>query len=137
MKYLLDTNAVSIFLNGRSRELCKRIGLAAPGDFAMCSVVWAELYFGAKKSKAPDKTIARVIAFASRFPCLNFDQNSAYCYGDIRATLERTGNTIGPNDLMISAIALCHNLVVITNNTREFERVPSLQWEDWTVEAQP
>lgn len=133
MKYLLDTNAVSTFLNGRSKALCHRIASATPGDFAMCSVVWAELYFGAKKSQHPEKTIERVTSFASAFPCLSFDQTSARHYGEIRADLEKIGNPIGPNDLMIAAIARSHGLIVITNNTREFERVPSLQWEDWTV----
>ena len=133
MRFLFDTNAVITFLNGRSLVLCNRISRAKPTDFAMCSVVWAELYFGAAKSRKKHKTLDKVNDFAATFQNLDFDKDAAQHYGEIRADLEKNGNIIGPNDLMIAAIARSKNLVLITNNVDEFERVKGLKIEDWTV----
>jgi tRNA(fMet)-specific endonuclease VapC len=99
----------------------------------MCSVVWAELFFGAAKSKEKQKTIEKVNAFCGTFRSLDFDKEAASHYGEIRADLEKMGNIIGPNDLMISAIARSRNLILITNNVDEFQRVKDLKIEDWTV----
>jgi len=133
MRFLLDTNAVITFLNGMSLVLCNRIRRAEPTDFAMCSVVWAELYFGAAKSREKHKTLDKVNDFAATFQNLDFDKDAAQHYGEIRADLEKNGNIIGPNDLMIAAIARSKNLVLITNNVDEFERVKGLKIDDWTV----
>jgi tRNA(fMet)-specific endonuclease VapC len=133
MKYVFDTNVVVVFLNGRSPVLRERIQAAKPGDFAMCSVVWAELYYGSAKSVHRERTVKNVKAFAGTFRNLDFDQEAAIHYGDIRADLEKSGNLIGPNDLMIAAIARSRNLVLLTNNTGEFQRVKDLKIEDWTV----
>lgn len=135
MKYLFDTNTVSYFLNGRSAVLKERMAATSPALFGMCSVVWAELFYGARKSAAPEKTLRRVVEFAMRFPCLDFDYAAASPYGDIRASLEMAGRPIGPNDLMISAIARQHGLILLTHNSSEFSRVDGLLWEDWTVAA--
>lgn len=133
MKYVFDTNVVVTFLSGRSPVLRERIRAAMPGDFAMCSVVWAELHYGSAKSLHRERTVEKVKAFAGTFRNLDFDQEAAIHYGDIRADLEKSGNLIGPNDLMIAAIARSRNLVLLTNNTGEFQRVKDLKIEDWTV----
>jgi tRNA(fMet)-specific endonuclease VapC len=99
----------------------------------MCSVVWAELYFGAAKSREKHKTLEKVNDFAATFQNLDFDKDAAQHYGEIRANLEKNGNIIGPNDLMIASIARSKNLVLITNNVDEFKRVKGLKIEDWTV----
>ena len=133
MKSLFDTNAVVTFLNGKSLVLREKIKKCAPDDFAMCSVVWGELFFGAAKSKEKHKTIEKVNAFSGNFRNLDFDKEAASHYGEIRADLEKMGNIIGPNDLMIAAIARSRNLILITNNVDEFQRVKDLKIEDWTV----
>ena len=133
MNFLFYTNAAIKFLNGKSLVLRNRISRVEPTDFAMCSVVWAELYFGAAKSREKHKTLEKVNDFAATFQNLDFDKDAAQHYGEIRADLEKNGNIIGPNDLMIASITRSKNLVLITNNIDEFKRVKDLRIEDWTV----
>ena len=130
MKFLFDTNAVITFLNGKSLVLRNRISRVEPTDFAMCSVVWAELYFGAAKSREKHKTLEKVNDFAATFQNLDFDKDATQHYGEIRADLEKNGNIIGPNDFMIAFIARSKNLVLITNNIDEFKRVKDLRIGD-------
>ena len=125
MKFLFDTNAVITFLNGKSLVLRNRISRVA-----MCSVVWAELYFGAAKSREKHKTLEKVNDFAATFQNLDFDKDATQHYGEIRADLEKNGNIIGPNDFMIAFIARSKNLVLITNNIDEFKRVKDLRIGD-------
>jgi len=131
MKYLLDTNTCIRYLNQRSEAITQRLYNTPEADIAVCSVVKAELYFGAMKSQNPPKTLARQRNFAERFVSLPFDDLSADVYGRIRAELERAGTPIGSNDLMIASIALANGLTLITHNTREFSRVSGIQLEDW------
>ena len=131
MKYLFDTNAVVTFLNGKSIALREKIRQCAPADFAMCSVVWAELYFGACKSREKEKTLNKIHSFAGPFQNLDFDKEAAWHYGEIRADLEKGGNLIGPNDLIIAATCRSRNLTLITNNVGEFQRGTGLKIEDW------
>lgn len=131
MTYLLDTNACIRYLNGRSQKLRKRINSVARNQLVLCSVVEAELYFGAAKSAEPTKTFEKHSKFVSRFRSLTFDSKAAEAYGPIRAALEQAGTPIGSNDLMIAAIAIANHLTLITRNTAEFQRVPGLQLEDW------
>lgn len=98
----------------------------------MCSVVWAELLHGARKYEKRDQRVARIEQTLSPFRSLPFDDAAAHRYAEIRDTLETRGQVIGPNDLLIAAIALTHGLTLVTNN-REFSRVPGLNIEDWTV----
>jgi len=77
--------------------------------------------------------LEKVNDFAATFQNLDFDNDAARHYGEIRANLEKNGNIIGPNDLMIASIARSKNLVLITNNVDEFKRVKDLKIEDWTV----
>ena len=89
MKFLFDTNAVVTFLNGKSLVLREKIKKCAPDDFAMCSVVWGELFFGAAKSKEKQKTIDKVNDFSGTFRNLDFDKEAASHYGEIRADLKK------------------------------------------------
>lgn len=129
--YLLDTNVVSVFINGRSERLREKLRAIPPAALALCSVVWAELHYGVAKSTDPARTLARVRGFAGILASVPFDDGAAARYGELRAGMERAGTIIGPNDLMIAAIALHHGLTVVTHNSREFSRVPGLLWEDW------
>jgi tRNA(fMet)-specific endonuclease VapC len=131
LKYLLDTNTCIRYLNGRSPHVKAHFASVSDTDVRVCSVVKAELYFGAARSTKPTATLKRQNSFLSRFESLPFDDRAAAIYGPIRADLERGGSPIGPNDLLIAAIALANGLKLITNNTAEFSRIPGLALEDW------
>lgn len=88
---------------------------------------------GARKSSDPARSITQIERFASGCESVSFDDAAADIYGEIRADLERIGQPIGPNDLLIAAIALVHGLVLVTNNQREFTKVPQLICEDWAA----
>ncbi len=131
MMYLLDTNTCIRYLNGRAPTVLQRLRAVPPADVRVCAVVKAEMYFGAMKSSDPGKALAQQRTFLDAFASLPFDDAAAEAYGRLRAELARRGTPIGPNDLMIAAIALTHNLILVTHNTSEFSRVPGLRFEDW------
>jgi tRNA(fMet)-specific endonuclease VapC len=131
MKYLLDTNTCIRYLNGRSEKIKQNMAAVSQQDIALCSVVKAELFYGAMKSLHPENNLARQRKFTNSFVSLSFDDNAAEVYGQIRAQLEKAGTPIGPNDLLIAAIALANNLTLVTHNTREFSRIAMLPCEDW------
>jgi len=131
MKYLLDTNVCIRYLNGRSKNIRKNIATKRPQDIFLCSIVKAELFYGSMKSDFPDKNLARQKNFVDHFISLPFDDKAAEIYGRVRAQLEKAGTPIGPNDLLIAAIALSNGLTLATANIREFTRVENLVCEDW------
>ena len=131
MRYLLDTNACIRILNGSSPGVVERLEMLDPADVAMSAIVRAELIYGARKSAHIAENLRLVDAFFEPFVCLPFDSRTADVYGGIRADLERGGRPIGPNDLLIAATALSHDLILVTHNLSEFERVPGLSIEDW------
>ena len=133
MNYLLDTNTCIKYLNGRSEEIRKNLEFKSQKDIVVCSIVKAELFFGAMKSKNPEKNLKRQSQFLNRFVSLSFDDKASKFYGKIRARLEKSGTPIGPNDLFIAAIAVSNNITLVTNNTREFSRVEDLICEDWEI----
>lgn len=135
MKYLLDTNVCARYLNGKSPAIRERIRATNRQDIAVCSVVKAELFYGAMRSNNPQKTLANQQQFLNLFVSLPFDDNVAVVYGEIRAQLTALGTPIGPNDFQIAAIALANNLILVTHNVREFSRVNGLQIEDWEEES--
>lgn len=98
-----------------------------------CSVVWAELLHGARKYENPVERRERVEKVLTQFENFDFNIASARHYAVVRDVLEKAGNSIGLNDLMIAAIALANDLTVVTNNTDEFKRVPGLRVEDWSA----
>jgi tRNA(fMet)-specific endonuclease VapC len=104
-----------------------------PADIFLCSIVKAELYYGAYKSARPSANLALIEQLASDFQSLPFDDLDAESYGRIRADLARQGRMIGPNDLLIAAIALRRQMTFVTNNTKEFSRVNGLILDDWTA----
>jgi tRNA(fMet)-specific endonuclease VapC len=134
MKYLLDTNACIRYLNQRSESIIRRMNVESPDDIVVCSITRAELFFGAMKSNNPRNTRAKQQMFLEPLATMPFDDACAEHYGRIRAELEAAGTPIGPNDLLIAAIALAHDLILITHNTREFGRVNELKIEDWELD---
>jgi tRNA(fMet)-specific endonuclease VapC len=135
MKYLLDTNVCIIYLKGRNLNLKQRLDAVPIEEIVVCSVVKAELCFGAMKSANPERNFALQQAFLNQFVSLPFDDLAATTFGTVRAQLEMRGTPIGAYDLQIAAIALANNLTLVTHNTREFERVDGLRIEDWEVDG--
>lgn len=131
MNWLLDTNACIRYLNGRSPKLRARFESTDPTSICMCSVVRAELFFGAALSSDPTRTLASQRVFLSRFPSLPFDDAAAESYAKIRSDLTRRGQIIGPNDLLIAAICRANDVTLVTHNATEFGRVDGLRIDDW------
>ena len=130
MIYLLDTNCCIRYLKGNPRVI-RRLSSLLPSDIAVCSVVKAELFYGAMRSNDPTRTLRVQQRFLEQFVSLPFDDRAGLIHGQIRAQLTAAGTLIGPYDFQIAAIALANNLTLITHNTREFRRVEGLQIEDW------
>jgi tRNA(fMet)-specific endonuclease VapC len=131
MNFLLDTNVCITYLNGRHPGLVKKLHSIPPTELAVCSIVKAELFYGAAKSKRQAHNLAIQQAFLKPYVSLPFDDQAADIFGRERTRLESIGAIIGPYDLMIASIALANNLILVTNNTREFSRVNGLRYEDW------
>ncbi|HLP88768.1 MAG TPA: type II toxin-antitoxin system VapC family toxin [Nostocaceae cyanobacterium] len=134
MKFLLDTNTCIIYLRGKNTILKQKLESTPTKDIAVCSIVKAELFYGAIKSANPQRNLTLQQEFLSQFISLTFDDRAAMEFGVIRSQLEALGTPIGAYDLQIAAIALTNNLTLITHNTREFQRVNNLPIEDWEID---
>jgi tRNA(fMet)-specific endonuclease VapC len=133
MRFLLDTNTCVAYLTRRSSRVKERMARALPADIALCAIVKSELLCGARKSAKLAENLARLEVFFRPFISLPFDDHAAELAAQVRADLERAGTPIGPNDLLIGAIALAHGLILVTGNTREFSRIQGLRLEDWAA----
>lgn len=133
MTYLPDTNAWIAYLRQNNAGLVQRFLQVVPTDILLNSVVLAELFYGAHRGAVSKRAanLALINRLQQRFTSLPFDDRAAADYGEIRAYLSASGTPIGPNDLMIASIARTHGLTLVTHNTKEFSRVPSLKLEDW------
>lgn len=129
MRYLLDSNAIITWFNGRNRVLVDRLK-SHNGEFGTSAVVIFELYFGAFNSSRVADNIDSLANL--KMPVLEFGEADARAAGEIRATLKKAGRPIGPYDLLIAAQAKARGLVMVTNNVAEFSRVDALVIEDWT-----
>jgi tRNA(fMet)-specific endonuclease VapC len=129
--FLLDTNVCIRILNGSSDAVVNRLRSVPPSSVRLCSVVLAELMFGARNSAHVEQNLRTIERFRAPFISLPFDDAAAEHYGAIRAELTRSGALIGPNDLLIAAIARANDLALITHNQSEFGRVTGLRVEDW------
>jgi tRNA(fMet)-specific endonuclease VapC len=134
MKYPLDANVCIHFLRKKGSPLFKQRLLAhPPSDLVLCAPVKAELYHGAACSANPAASRAQVDAFVRKFLVLPMDDAAASTYAAVRFGLEAKGWPIGAFDVLIAAIALNHNLTLVTHNVGEFSRVSGLTLEDWEV----
>ncbi|MBF0145031.1 MAG: type II toxin-antitoxin system VapC family toxin [Magnetococcales bacterium] len=130
MNYLLDTNTC-IAIMKRHPSVLTRVEECKTEPPMLCSPVKAELWYGIFKSTRRERNLSRLLEFFAFLPSLPFDDQAAEIYGQLRAELTRQGTPIGPNDLLIAAVALAHGVTLVTHNTREFARVPGLRIEDW------
>ena len=134
MKYMLDTNICIYAIKHKPPEVIKNFLSHDPDDLCISSITYAELMHGVEKSMAIEKNRVAITMFLSPISILDFDVYAAEEYGRIRADLVRKGTPIGPMDMLIAAHAKSEDLILVTNNTREFERVNDLTVEDWTKE---
>jgi tRNA(fMet)-specific endonuclease VapC len=129
--YLLDTDICIYIIKGRPAGVLRTLKKKTKDDIYISSVSVAELQYGVEKSRFVDRNRVALLEFLSIFNIIDFDDRDALEYGRIRARLEKTGAIIGPMDLLISAQAKERNLVLVTNNTGEFERIDGLRIENW------
>lgn len=129
--YLLDTNACIQLLNGTNKRVARRLRVNAPSEVALCSVVKAELLFGARRSRLVEANLQLLTRFFQPFASLPFDDRCAEEAGQIRASLADQGKPIGPNDLLIAAIARAHDSILVSHDQAEFSRITGLRLEDW------
>jgi len=129
MRYLLDANVVIALLKDTTSATARRVRRERIGDIAISAVVSHELFYGAFKSRRRIQNVAVIDAL--QFVVLEFDKEDARQAGEIRALLASEGTPIGPYDVLIAGQAVARDMILVTQNTREFERVPGLRFEDW------
>ena len=130
LKYLLDTNIVIYTMKNRPQKVRKQFK-QHEGQMCISAVTLGELVFGAENSQQMDRNLADIEEFAARLEVLSFDNKAAYHFGQIRAALYRSGKPLGPYDMMIAGHARASGLILVTNNVKEFARVPGLLLENW------
>ncbi len=133
MKYMLDTNIIAYAVNRRPEVVLSRLMAHDPEEICISAVTMAELEYGVCKSSRPEQNRLALMAFLARIRVLPFDADAAREYGGIRDALTKRGTPIGANDLLIAAHAKALGLILVTNNTREFERVEGLALENWAI----
>ena len=130
-RYLLDTNICIYIQRQKPGEVLARFQKLKPGDAAISVITWGELLYGAEKSQQRKKALQLLEEFKTLVPVLPIPENAGKTYGAIRASLEAQGNPIGNNDLWIAAHAKAAALTIVTNNEREFQRIPGLKVQNW------
>jgi len=132
--YMLDTNICIYLIKNNPPHVRTHFETLQPGDILLSSITLAELMYGISKSRHKERNLAALEMFLMPLEIVQFDMAAAEKYGDIRADLERTGQIIGGNDLLIAAHALSLGATLITNNMKEFTRVSGLRLENWADE---
>ena len=129
--YLLDTNICIYIKKHRPIEVLNKFKTLLVGDAVISQITWGELVFGAYKSQYTQKVLQELEELVRLIPILPLNNDVGRHYGQIRAELSQQGQLIGANDLWIAAHARASDLILVSNNTREFERVENLKLENW------
>lgn len=129
-RYMLDTNICIYILKKKPPQVFERFRKIGHGQIAISSITGAELAFGAIKSESGKQSLV-LHKFLAPLEIMPFDDMAMWHYGEIRAALQKQGQPIGPLDMLIAAHARALNCTLVTNNVREFERVPGLHLENW------
>lgn len=133
LRYLLDTDICIYIAKHHPPAVREKLARLRPGQVGMSVITFGELLFGAEKSTSKAKAILVLKQLQQIVPVVDLDAETAQQYGEIRAALERAGAPIGSNDLWIAAQATANNLILVTNNVREFKRVKGLKTENWAA----
>ena len=129
--YLLDTNICIYIIKQKPIEVLHTLKAKSKKEISISSITIAELEYGIVKSSFPEKNKIALIEFLSFFNILHFDDTDATTFGRIKSKVEKTGLIIGPMDLLIAAQAMSKNLILVTNNEKEFKRIGELKIENW------
>ncbi len=132
MKYLIDTNICIYIMNNRPLDVIKKFKQLNLGEIGVSAITVSELQYGVAKSTHPKENQHRLDEFLSPIEILAYNEIAARIYGEIRFQLEKRGESVGPLDLLIAAHAISQNLIVVTNNDKEFKRIKNLEVENWT-----
>jgi tRNA(fMet)-specific endonuclease VapC len=130
-RYLLDTNICIYIRQKRPDQVLRRFQKLRPGEAVLSIITYGELLYGAAKSAQPREALERLRELVHLLPALSLPETAAEVYGRIRAELESKGQMIGNNDLWIAAHAVAAGLTMVTNNEKEFRRVPGLKIQNW------
>ena len=133
MKLLLDTNICIYIIKRKPVTVLGRFRAYQVGDIGISSITLSELRFGVAKSEYRAKNTRALAEFITPLEIVPFGEEAAFAYGEIRAALEKAGTVIGSMDMLIAAHAVALSVPLVTNNTREFERVSDLDVQDWTL----
>ncbi len=131
MRYMLDTNICSYILKKRPASVKAHFNQVHPGDLAISAVVLAELYYGAARHPQGQVILHEINDFISRLSVVPWDEGAAEAYGNLRATLEKSGRPIGAMDMMIAAHAISQKATLISNNLKHFDDIPGLLTDNW------
>ena len=131
MKLMLDTNICIYIIKQQPAAVLKRFLEYQIGDIGISSITLSELRYGVAKSTHQEKNAKALDEFVIPLEVVSFDEEAAHVYGNIRATLEKAGTPIGSMDMLIAAHAVSLGIPLVTNNTREFVRIPTLIVIDW------
>jgi tRNA(fMet)-specific endonuclease VapC len=130
-RYLLDTNICIYLRQNRPPEVTERFRQMQHGETALSVITYGELLYGAERSQQRTRALESLTRLVSLLQVLPMPEEAAAVYGEIRATLEMKGQMIGGNDLWIAAHAKSSGLILVTNNEREFKRIPALKLQNW------
>jgi len=133
--YLLDTNMCIYIINKKPESVVKKFENFTPDEIKISTITVAELEYGVLKSKKRDQNRIALRNFLSMFEIITFDVRDAEIYGIIRNDLENRGRLIGPYDMQLAAQALARDLILVSNNTDEFNRIEKLRLENWVLKA--
>ena len=132
MEYLLDTNICIYIIKKKPQEVFEKFKKLTLGDVGISSITLAELQYGVEKSSNPEKNREALEKFLTPIEIVEYGYEAGIKYGIIRAGLERRGTPIGPLDMLIASHAKSLDVVLVTNNVKEFDRVEGLRIENWT-----
>ncbi len=133
MKFMLDTNICIYIIKRKPSEIIERFKQTAISQIGISSITLSELFYGASKSSKPVQNRLALAQFIAPLEVLPYGDEAARSYGDLRASLEKQGTPIGSLDMLIAAHALSTACILITNNEKEFLRIPDLKIENWAV----
>ena len=131
MKFMLDTNICIYLIKQKPIQVIQHLQKYKPADIGISSITLSELEYGIEKSQHQEQNRIALLQFMTPFEIASYDESAACVYGKIRSTLEKQGQPIGAMDLLIAAHSIAMNTILVTNNEKEFVKVPGIQVQNW------
>ena len=131
MKYLLDTNIIIYIIKQKPKNVLEKFSHLNISDVAISAISVAELFYGVNKSSSKEKNMQALQEFLLPLEIIVFNEDDAFVYGMLRSDLEKNGNLIGSMDMLIASQSLAKDLILVSNNTKEFGRIKNLKLENW------